>query len=359
MSINGLNYLACIYKMDSTKMKFKIFPLSNMPIIKDLVVSFRIMYLQIKSIKPWILNMSNYVEKVSISELKKEPITLNYKGNQLYLKLGYLHKYPNFKRYQEKEFKDHIINNPKLTIYKNETYFRVDVEYISPFSDYWENIDEYYKSLDFDDIRDYIPWEPESKEYIHIYKHLTKFKDIKKIKRIRQSKKNRNLLDNLYECILCACCLASCPSYWWNNDKYLGPATLLQAFRWVSDSRDNGTYKRVKSLDSSFKLYSCHYIMNCTKTCPKNLEPHKVIKHLKRILTTLPSLWKWQDRFEENWKQSILPEKDFFDRKFLIEKHPSQLTDFLQIWERVWLKEQYFNLKQKGREIPDDWQNQS
>ena len=188
---------------------------------------------------------------------------------------------------------------------------------------------------------------------------MIKIDNITNVQKIKQTKKNRNLLNNLYECILCACCLASCPSYWWNNDKYLGPATLLQVFRWVSDSRDNGTYKRLKSLNSSFKLYSCHYIMNCTKTCPKNLEPHKVIKHLKRILTTIPSLWKWQTRFEEKWKQSILPEKDFFDRKFLIEKYPSQLTDYLQVWERQWLKEQYFHMKQKGREMPDTWQTQS
>ena len=359
MSINGLNYLACIYKMYSTKLKFKIFPLSNMPIIKDLVVSFRLMYMQIKSIKPWIMNLSNNLEKIAISELKKEPIDFNHKGGLLQLKKGFLHTNTNFKQYENREFQKHTKKNPKLILYDSNIYFRIDVEYISPFSDYWENIDEYYKSLDFDDIRDYVEWEPKSKEYIHIYRHLTKLENVTEAKRIKQTKKSRNLLNNLYECILCACCLASCPSYWWNNDKYLGPAMLLQAFRWISDSRDNATYSRIQSLNSSFRLYSCHYILNCTKTCPKNLEPHKVVQHLKRILNNIPSLWKWQYSSEEGWKKSILPEKDFFDRKFLIEKHPSQLTNFLEVWEREWLKEQYFHMKQKGREMPDKWQTQS
>jgi succinate dehydrogenase / fumarate reductase iron-sulfur subunit len=97
-----------------------------------------------------------------------------------------------------------------------------------------------------------------------------------------QSPEDRAKLDGLYECILCACCSTSCPSYWWNGDKYLGPATLLQAQRWLSDSRDESTNERLEELEDPFKLYRCHTIMNCTKTCPKGLNPAKAIGEIKK-----------------------------------------------------------------------------
>ncbi len=96
-----------------------------------------------------------------------------------------------------------------------------------------------------------------------------------------QSLKDREKLDGLYECILCACCSTSCPSYWWNGDKYLGPAILLQAYRWIADSRDEYTGERLDDLEDPFKLYRCHTIMNCTKTCPKGLNPAKAIAEIK------------------------------------------------------------------------------
>jgi succinate dehydrogenase / fumarate reductase, iron-sulfur subunit len=99
-----------------------------------------------------------------------------------------------------------------------------------------------------------------------------------------QSPKDRELIDGLYECILCACCSTSCPSYWWNGDRYLGPAVLLQAYRWLIDSRDEATGERLDALDDSFKLYRCHTIMNCAKTCPKGLNPAKAIAEIKKML---------------------------------------------------------------------------
>jgi len=101
-----------------------------------------------------------------------------------------------------------------------------------------------------------------------------------------QSKQDRMELDGLYECILCACCSASCPSYWWNQNKYLGPAILLQAYRWIADSRDNSTDLRLSFLDNKMRLFRCHTIMNCTKTCPKNLNPGKAIISIKQKLLT-------------------------------------------------------------------------
>ena len=99
-----------------------------------------------------------------------------------------------------------------------------------------------------------------------------------------QGIEDRKKLDGLYECILCACCSTSCPSYWWNSDKYLGPATLMQAYRWVIDSRDEATDKRLERLKDPFSVYRCHTIMNCTRTCPKHLNPGRAIGELKKLL---------------------------------------------------------------------------
>jgi succinate dehydrogenase / fumarate reductase, iron-sulfur subunit len=100
----------------------------------------------------------------------------------------------------------------------------------------------------------------------------------------KQSKDDRALLDGLYECILCACCSTSCPSYWWNGDKYLGPAVLLQAYRWLIDSRDEATGERLDDLEDPFRLYRCHTIMNCAKACPKGLSPAKAIAEIKKMM---------------------------------------------------------------------------
>ena len=98
-----------------------------------------------------------------------------------------------------------------------------------------------------------------------------------------QSVEERKFLDGLYECVMCACCSTSCPSYWWNGDKYLGPAALLHAYRWIIDSRDQEREGRLKELDDSFKLYRCHTIMNCAKACPKGLNPAKAIAEIKKL----------------------------------------------------------------------------
>jgi len=105
------------------------------------------------------------------------------------------------------------------------------------------------------------------------------------LKQNLQSVEDRKKLDGLYECILCACCTTSCPSYWWNGDKYLGPATLMQAYRWVIDSRDQATEERLERLKDPFSVYRCHTIMNCTRTCPKGLNPGKAIGELKKLLS--------------------------------------------------------------------------
>ena len=100
----------------------------------------------------------------------------------------------------------------------------------------------------------------------------------------RQSPSDRAKLDGLYECILCACCSTSCPSYWWNSDRYLGPAVLLQAYRWISDSRDEATGARLDNVEDPFRLYRCHTIMNCAKACPKGLNPAKAIAEIKDLM---------------------------------------------------------------------------
>lgn len=99
-----------------------------------------------------------------------------------------------------------------------------------------------------------------------------------------QSIEERGRLDGLYECILCACCSTACPSYWWNGDQYLGPAALINSYRWQADSRDEGGVERREALQDPFSLYRCHTILNCTKTCPKGLNPAKAIAEIKKAM---------------------------------------------------------------------------
>lgn len=100
----------------------------------------------------------------------------------------------------------------------------------------------------------------------------------------QQSPEERARLDGLWECILCFCCQTACPSYWWNGDRYLGPAVLLQAARWIHDSRDEYTGERLDALEDPFRLYRCHTIMNCTNTCPKGLNPAQAISSIKQLM---------------------------------------------------------------------------
>jgi succinate dehydrogenase / fumarate reductase iron-sulfur subunit len=100
----------------------------------------------------------------------------------------------------------------------------------------------------------------------------------------KQTPEDRSKLDGLYECILCACCSAGCPSYWWNSDRFLGPAALLQSARWLKDSRDEATAERLDNLVDPFRLYRCHTIMNCTNTCPTGLNPAEAIADIKQMM---------------------------------------------------------------------------
>ena len=100
----------------------------------------------------------------------------------------------------------------------------------------------------------------------------------------KQSPQERDQLDGLYECILCACCSTACPSYWWNPDKFLGPAALLQAWRFIADSRDQATEERLDNLEGPYRLFRCHTIMNCADVCPKGLNPTKAIGHIKQMM---------------------------------------------------------------------------
>jgi len=99
-----------------------------------------------------------------------------------------------------------------------------------------------------------------------------------------QSPEDRARLDGSYECVLCGCCTTSCPSWWWNGDRFLGPAALLHANRWIVDSRDGATGERLDQVEDAFRLYRCHQIMNCMEACPKELNPTAAINHIKRKL---------------------------------------------------------------------------
>jgi succinate dehydrogenase / fumarate reductase, iron-sulfur subunit len=120
-------------------------------------------------------------------------------------------------------------------------------------------------------------------QYAAIEPHL-KNKTSAPAKEWLQSPEDRARLDGLYECILCACCSTSCPSYWWNPERFLGPAALLQAARWITDSRDEYTGERLDELEDPFRLYRCHTIMNCATVCPKGLNPAKAIAEIKQLM---------------------------------------------------------------------------
>jgi succinate dehydrogenase / fumarate reductase iron-sulfur subunit len=108
--------------------------------------------------------------------------------------------------------------------------------------------------------------------------------DIPPEKERLQSPQQRDELDGLYECILCACCSSQCPSFWWNPDKFVGPAGLLQAYRFIADSRDQATEERLEDLNDAYRLFRCRTIMNCTEVCPKGLEPSRAIEKIRLML---------------------------------------------------------------------------
>ena len=133
-------------------------------------------------------------------------------------------------------------------------------------------------------IKDLVPdLTNEYKQLASVKPWLQTDKESNEGKERSQSPEEREKLDGLWECVLCFSCSTSCPSYWWNGEDYLGPATLLQAYRWIADSRDEYKEERLNELEDSFKLYRCHTIMNCTKTCPKGLNPAKAIGSIKKL----------------------------------------------------------------------------
>jgi len=121
------------------------------------------------------------------------------------------------------------------------------------------------------------------KNYERIQPYLINNTPAPAIERL-QSPADRDKLDGLYECILCACCSTSCPSFWWNPDKFIGPAGLLQAYRFIIDSRDTATSERLSNLDDPFSLFRCRGIMNCVSVCPKGLNPTRAIGHIRSML---------------------------------------------------------------------------
>ena len=133
-------------------------------------------------------------------------------------------------------------------------------------------------------IRDLIvDMEPFYHQYREVQPYLT-IKDPLPEAELKQSPEDRDRLDGLYECVMCACCSTSCPSFWWNPDKFLGPAALLQAARFLEDSRDQAMEERLAALEGPFKLFRCHTIMNCVQVCPKDLNPTKAIGEIKKLM---------------------------------------------------------------------------
>lgn len=121
------------------------------------------------------------------------------------------------------------------------------------------------------------------KQYLSIKPYLVNDEPVPERERL-QSPEEREELNGLYECILCACCTTACPSFWWNPDKFVGPAGLLAAYRFIADSRDQATNERLDNLEDPYRLFRCHTIMNCVDVCPKNLNPTKAIGKIKEMM---------------------------------------------------------------------------
>lgn len=121
------------------------------------------------------------------------------------------------------------------------------------------------------------------KQYRAVKPYLTVHDPIPEVE-LKQSPEDRDKLDGLYECILCGCCSTFCPSFWWNPDKFRGPAALLQAYRFLADSRDQATAERLADLEGPYSLFRCHTIMNCVNVCPKGLNPTKAINEIKKLM---------------------------------------------------------------------------
>ncbi|KFD56281.1 hypothetical protein M513_02736 [Trichuris suis] len=232
MNINGQNTLACTCKIDNNINKpEKVYPLPHMYVIKDLVPDLNLFYQQYRSIDPWLKRKDSF-------------------------KLG------------EKQFYQTIEERARLDgLY--ECILCACCSTSCP--SYWWNADKYLPA--YQQYRSIDPW--------------LKRKDSFKLgeKQFYQTIEERARLDGLYECILCACCSTSCPSYWWNADKYLGPAILLQTYRWLIDSRDHYTKERLERIQDPFSAFRCHTILNCTKACPKSLDPAKAIANIKQLLS--------------------------------------------------------------------------
>jgi len=133
-------------------------------------------------------------------------------------------------------------------------------------------------------IRDLVvDMEPFYRQYREVKPYLI-VKDPEPEVEYKQSPEQRDKLDGLYECVLCACCSTACPSFWWNPDKFLGPAALLQSYRFLADSRDQATEERLDRMDDAYKLYRCHTIMNCAQVCPKGLNPTEAIGKTRQMM---------------------------------------------------------------------------
>lgn len=148
------------------------------------------------------------------------------------------------------------------------------------FYQQYKSIDPFLKEISIFELTQNVLAKNRLKDNVSLYLSKPLIENI-------QSKADRNLLDGLYECILCACCSTSCPSYWWNRDKYLGPAILLQSYRWIIDTRDDQIMSRLNSLNDVYKLYRCHTILNCTQCCPKSLNPAKAISNIQGFIALL------------------------------------------------------------------------
>ena len=281
MNVDGMNTLSCMKSHKDIKGDIRIFPLPHLKVVKDLVADLSALYRQYESIEPWLKTKESKSQKNENPREDTFEVDMDTCGNKVL----------------------DILNKIKNEIDSSLTYRRscahgvcgscaMNVDGVNTLSCL-----KSHKEIS-GDLRIYpLPHLKVIKDLVAdlntLYKQYESIEPWLKVKKnqsqknqIIQSKESRNKLDGLYECIMCACCSTSCPSYWWNGEKYLGPAVLLQAYRWISDSRDEEKKERLEMVADKLKLYRCHTIMNCTSSCPKGLNPAKAIGSIKKMLAT-------------------------------------------------------------------------
>ncbi|KAJ3530356.1 hypothetical protein NMY22_g8605 [Coprinellus aureogranulatus] len=321
MNIDGQNTLACLCRIDREGSKdTKIYPLPHMYIVKDLVPDLTQFYKQYKSIQPWLQSNNPPAQGESaftflspipsflwiVSSGISWATAMDSSAIEVGVNFPFVDVFGTLPFCQTLPYPEHLPTSSSPPAEKRRKRMLLCAKLVSEMVSVGGGGEEVGLDVDVDvegtleyllalsNARrriDIVAFHPPSslifEEWITSTRSFTA-STIRgsvvlefTLREHLQSPENRKKLDGLYECILCACCSTSCPSYWWNQDEYLGPAALMQAYRWIADSRDTNGHERKERLQNEMSMYRCHTIFNCSRTCPKGLNPAAAIAKIK------------------------------------------------------------------------------